>query len=338
MPKSGSDQDELYEEEFEFYERQYASRQRVRRGRRPEIKHIAKRPEEEVIVDLGELVGLEAGFKPTYEPGRHEEGWLLDSLRHFYEESLIVDVLSQIKGGKEASVYLCAAHASTGADLLAAKVYRPRRFRNLRNDKQYRQGRDVLTDDGRPAKTTDHRIMRAIGKKTAFGVQVMHTSWLMHEYKALELLYAAGGAVPRPYAAGENAILMSYCGDAQTAAPALSDVHLAAGEAQPIWEETVRNVNLMLERGLIHGDLSPYNVLYWQGQMTIIDLPQAVDAYRNPDAYAILARDLTRMAEYLVRHGAVCEADALLEELWSRHALPLPGELEMLESAPTPGV
>ena len=240
---------EFYEDEHEYYERMYDHAQidrLARRKRKAQVRHIPKKAANEVIAELGDPIGVEGGLQTTYSLGRYEEGWLLDSLRSFYQEELIVDVLAQIKGGKEASVYLCEAHPTMGTDLLAAKVYRPRRFRNLRNDKVYRQGRDVLTAAGQPVKKTDHRVMRAIGKKTAFGVQVSHTSWLMHEYKALERLYKAGCAVPQPFSSTENAILMDYCGDAQMAAPTLNQIRLAPDEAEPLFREVLRNVELML--------------------------------------------------------------------------------------------
>jgi RIO kinase 1 len=277
-----------------------------------------------VVADLTEAAGadaieLEGGFQTTYRPGRHEAQWLLDSLRGFYHGALITDVLAQVKGGKEASVYRCQAHPSMGVPYLAAKVYRPRRFRTMRNDARYRRGRQVLTGDGRPVKKTDHRVMRAIGKKTAFGVQVMHTSWLMHEYTAMECLYEAGAAVPRPVASGENAILMSYYGDGVLGAPTLNEVSLAAGEAEVLFREVLRNVELFLAYELIHGDLSAYNILYWEGAITVIDFPQVVDCSSNREAYSILKRDLERVCDYFQRQGVQSDAAALSDGLWRRY-------------------
>src|SRR5262245_58723148 len=183
------------------------------RGHKSRAMTAPKKPRSEIVAELAEPVGLEAGFVTTYQPARYEAEWLKSSLRMFYEEHLIRDVLAQVKGGKEASVYRCVA--DHGADrilaaargepaqgdkpqLLAAKVYRPRMFRNLRNDHVYREGRTILTSEGRAVKKTDHRIMRALGKKTAFGAQVQHTSWLMHEYTTIDRLYRAGAAVPLP--------------------------------------------------------------------------------------------------------------------------------------------
>jgi RIO kinase 1 len=329
------DEFERYEDEHEYYERMYDPLQidrRARRKRKPQVRHIAKKAEDEIVADLGDAVGLEQGFNTTYKPGRYEEEWLLDSLRAFYDEALIVDVLRQVKGGKEASVYLCEAHPTIGIEYLAVKVYRPRRFRNLSNDKVYRQGRDVLTAEGRPVKTTDHRVMRAIGKKTAFGIQVSHTSWLMHEYKAIQRLHQLGGAVPRPYATSENAILMGYVGDGQMAASTLNQIRLEPVEAESLFQEVMRNVELMLRCDLVHGDLSAYNVLYWQGAITLIDFPQVVDIYRNRAARSILERDITRICDYFRRQGIEHDPVAITEDLWEEYGEPDLYELVLDES------
>jgi RIO kinase 1 len=277
------------------------------------------RTKSQIVNELAEPTGLEAGFVTTYQPARYEAEWLLSSLRMFYDEQLISDVLAQVKGGKEASVYRCTALPVTGATLLAAKVYRPRMFRNLRNDKVYREGRAILTAEGSAVKKTDHRIMRAIGKKTAFGEQVKHTSWVMYEYTTMQRLYEAGAAVPAPIAAGENAILMGYYGDERRAAPTLSEVSLARGEARPLFQEALRNIELLLQHDLIHGDLSAYNILYWQGRIVLIDFPQVVSLQANSSAAAILHRDITRVCEYFARQGVACDPDAITNDLWLRY-------------------
>jgi RIO kinase 1 len=277
--------------------------------------------------DLSQLVEaadtLEGGFETTYKPSRHERTWLLQSLGPFFEQNLIDDVLASIKGGKEASVYRCRVHPSAreavGASLVAAKVYRPREFRNLRNDKMYREGRPVLTADGRAVKSSDTRIMRALGKKTDFGMQVQHTSWLMYEFTTLEALYKSGAAVPKAVAAAENAILMGYAGDEQVAAPALNEVSLPQNEATHLFRETMRNVELLLSQDLIHGDLSAYNILYWEGRIMLIDFPQVTNSRTNPHAWTIFQRDVTRVCEYFLRMGVACTAEPLAQELWHRY-------------------
>jgi RIO kinase 1 len=261
----------------------------------------------------------EISFETTYVPGHFEQGWLLESLRPFYDRGLITDVLARIKGGKEANVYRCEAHPGTGLKLVAAKVYRPRMFRNLRNDKMYREGRQVLTADGKIVKKTDHRVMRAIDKKSAFGEQVSHTSWLMYEYNTLQRLHTIGASVPQPISSAENALLMSYCGDEHMAAPALSEITLDRDEAKPLFFETLRNVEIMLQNGMIHGDLSAYNILYWDGAITLIDFPQVADSHSNSQAYMILRRDITRVCEYFQDQGVASDPDGIMRRMWKRY-------------------
>jgi RIO kinase 1 len=324
---------EDYEKYLEFEEAFDAihAERGARRMRKAKVHHQPKLPVDEVLESVADLGGLEAGLRTTYTPARHEAWWLETSLRPFFEQELIDDVEALVKGGKEANVYRCRAHPATGATWLAAKVYRPRMFRNLRNDHRYRQGRTVLTAEGVAAKATDARLTKALGKKTAFGQQLAHTSWLMHEYVTLDLLHRAGGAVPRPVASAENAILMAYLGDTAGAAPALNEVRLGQEEARPILREVLRNVALLLRNGRVHGDLSAYNVLYWEGQIALIDFPQVVNSRVghdthprfsavNPEAYDILARDLQRVCQYFRGYGIDADGRAIAAALWERYA------------------
>jgi RIO kinase 1 len=326
-----------YLDDYEQYETLFdpmRSDRKARRGRKPKTKHTPKKPEQQVIAELGESVGLEGGFKTTYQPGLFEEGWLLQSLRDFYTQHYISDVLARVKGGKEASVYRCQATPSIGGGLVAAKVYRPNMFRNLRNDALYREGRGVLSAEGHDLNQSVHtdRMQRALGKKTAYGRQVAHTSWLMHEFKTLQTLHAAGGAVPKPFAASENAILMSYHGDESRAAPILQDVALDVDEARALFNVVLWNVELMLKHNLIHGDLSPYNILYWEGRITIIDFPQVINSQGNGSARFVLERDITRMCDYFAEQGVERDAEAVAHRLWKRYIAKSPHDQKADES------
>lgn len=301
---------DVEDSEYERYEREYGEGEDVPRGGRRKPRPEAPRLENEEPEQDGPDLAM------TYKPGRFERGWLGSSLRPFYQEHLITDVLYHVKGGKEASVYCCRPAEDIEVPLLAAKVYRPRQFRALRNDKMYREGRPILMEDGRAAKKTDHRLMRAVGKKTAFGVQVEHTSWLMYEYTTLEQLYKAGAAVPKPVGASDNAILMEYRGDLNQPAPTLSQIGLDADEAGSLFEEVIRNIRLLLDLNMIHGDLSAYNILYWEGKVTLIDFPQVTSRESNRNAGFILHRDVTRVCEYFASQGVVCDPDALMTEIW----------------------
>jgi RIO kinase 1 len=306
------DDSDYYMEKFRLGERQP-------RPGKSRTTHQEKARQKELLASLAETAGLEAGFQTTYKPARFEEGWLLSSLQPFYDRTLINDVLMRVKGGKEANVYLCQADPATGLAHLAAKVYRPRSMRNLRNDRLYREGRELAVSASGVNRRRDSRMMRALKKKTEFGAEISHSSWILHEYGALEKLYKSGAAVPQPYATGENAILMGYRGDRNRAAPTLHEVTLPSAEVQPLFYETLRNIELMLQHNMIHGDLSAYNILYWEGQITLIDFPQVTMALTNPSAYLILRRDIQRICDYFAGQGLERAATPIADKLWWKH-------------------
>jgi RIO kinase 1 len=291
----------------------------ARRPRKAKAQRKPKKSQRDILAELTETASADDDIVMSYKPSKHEKGWLLESLRAFFDQGLISDVEALVKGGKEASVYRVRAHENTGLGWLAAKVYRPRQFRQLRNDAAYREGRVILKSDGSAMKGSDHRMIRALNKKSGFGTQVAHTSWLMYEYTTLHNLKAAGASVPQAYGVSDNAILMTYYGDEQMAAPALSEVELEANEAQMMFRQVLNNIELMLRQGFIHGDLSAYNMLYWEGEAVLIDFPQVVDAHNNKQAYAILERDVERVCDYFVEQGVVCDANAILRSLWRRY-------------------
>ena len=253
----------------------------------------------------------------TYKAARFEEAWLLGSLVEIAEHQWISDVLRKIKGGKEASVYLCKSGVAVEAPLLAAKIYRPRMLRNLKNDQQYRAGRDDLDENGNII--VNDGTLHAMKKRTAFGEEVRHQSWISYEFTTLEILHAAGANVPKPYAMEKNAILMGYVGDQSNPAPSLNAVNLDPEEAKMLFERVLRNIDLMLEHDRIHGDLSAYNILYWNGEITLIDFPQVVLPDANPSAWNIFLRDVTRVCQYFSTQGVACEARKLAADLWTSH-------------------
>jgi RIO kinase 1 len=226
-------------------------------------------------------------------------------------------VLRKVKGGKEASVYLCRSGPAIEPPLVAAKVYRPRSLRNLKNDSQYRAGR-VDLDENRQAIVRDKDI-HAMQKRTAYGEELRHQSWIAYEFQTLEMLHDAGADVPKPYALEKNAILMDYIGDLEVAAPTLNTITLETEEVTPLFERVIRNVDLLLSNQRIHGDLSAYNILYWEGEITFIDFPQVVPPEDNPAAWTIFLRDLTRVCQYFASQGLKCDPRKLASDLWTSH-------------------
>jgi RIO kinase 1 len=256
-------------------------------------------------------------FQFTYKAARFEEAWLLDSLVEIAEHKWISDVLRKVKGGKEASVYLCKSDVAVDTPLLAAKIYRPRMLRNLKNDQQYRTGRADLDESGN--EILDDGMIHAMKKRTTFGEEVRHQSWIAYEFTTLEVLYKAGADVPKPYAMEKNAILMGYVGDLSNAAPALNSISLELDEATLLYERVIRNIDLMLTHNRIHGDLSAYNILYWNGEITLIDFPQVVLPDSNPASWNIFLRDVTRVCQYYSAQGVQCDARKLASDLWTSH-------------------
>ena len=264
-------------------------------------------------------------FEFTYRASRHEAGWLLASLGGFYEEGWISDVLRLVKSGKEASVYQCRAGKSVRAEYLVAKVYRPRQFRNLKNDAQYRLGRVDLDESG--TVIGDDKRQKAIRKRTSYGEELRHQSWIAYEFQTIQTLHAAGADVPKPYEMANNAILMDYIGDAGLAAPTLNTVGLEPDEVRPLFERIIRNIDLMLANHCIHGDLSAYNILYQERAITLIDFPQVVSPEGNPLAWHIFARDVTRVCEYFIGQGLALDPRELAADMWTAHGHRLMNEV-----------
>lgn len=258
-------------------------------------------------------------FHPSFTGSKHERQWIMEYLGPFYDDNVISDVLRVVKGGKEATVYCCRANPALGVDLIAAKVYRPRMFRQLTNDAVYRKGRELIGEEGKEVRGRREKL--AMLKKTNFGQTLRHTTWLGNEFQTLQRLYAAGADVPKPFASSDNAILMEFWGEERIPAPALHHVRLAPHAAPALLERLLYNIELMLAHDCVHGDLSAYNVLYWDGEIRIIDLPQAVNPYINSDAFTLLARDVERVCQYFARYGVKSNPAQIARDCWERHIL-----------------
>lgn len=263
-------------------------------------------------------LGAGAAFTPSLGSSRHEREWIFTYLSSFYENQYLVDVVRRVKGGKEANVYVCLAHPSTGLELLAAKLYRPRLFRNLRNDARYRERRTVLDEKGKMV--TNRGALRALAGGSSYGQELRQTSWLQHEYTTLVNLHAAGLPVPKPIASGENTILMEYIGAIDRPAPSLMETSLSPVQARRAFDILIDAVEQMLAQGHIHADLSAYNVLYWEERPVIIDFPQAVNPRQNPDSWPIFARDVERLCQHFRRYAIQTNPAALARSIWDRHS------------------
>jgi RIO kinase 1 len=232
-----------------------------------------------------------------------------DVIEHFLDEGLIERVVRPIKSGKEASVHLCRANPrTTGERLAALKVYHPLDRRDFRDEALYRDGEWIK----------ERRIRVALDKRTRYGREVQGGIWVSREWETLRALSAVGAPVPRPIEATGHAILMSYVGDDEDAAPQLQRYRIeSTAEAEDLLDQCLRAIERMLFHDVVHGDLSPFNVLVWEGRIHVIDLPQAVDPKKNRHAESLLRRDVERTCDYFARRGVVRDAAGIANDLWT---------------------
>lgn len=207
------------------------------------------------------------------------------------------EVHGSIKSGKEADVFLVERSSPTKSCLLALKKYKDPRERAFRRDQIYTEGRRV--------KGT--RLKRAIEQGTRVGKAALSADWGGREIGYLRQLWLAGADVPYPVEGGEGFLLMQFIGDVERAGPRLVDARLTREIAQPLFEQILRNIHLFAKEGLVHGDLSAYNVLVWQEKGWIIDFPQAAAISLNPHAIELLERDLFNVCNYFRKFGLITD-------------------------------
>ena len=225
-------------------------------------------------------------------------------LQPLAEEGLIDEVVRQLMSGKEAVVYVVRC----GGEIRCAKVYKEANKRSFRQAVQYTEGRKVKNS----------RRARAMEKGSRFGREQQEEAWLSAEVDALHRLAAAGVRVPTPYNFFNGVLLMELVTDAEGhSAPRLNDVVLAPDKALEYHEVLIRQVVRMLCAGLVHGDLSEYNVLVAADGPVIIDLPQAVDAAGNNSAAAMLERDVANLRNWFGAFAPALLATDYGSEIWA---------------------
>ncbi len=224
-------------------------------------------------------------------------------LQPLVDDGLIDEVLSQLMSGKEAQVYVVRC----GQHVRCAKIYKEAGKRSFKQAVQYQEGRAVKNS----------RSARAIGKRSRYGQQEQEQAWLNAEVDALRRLAAAGVRVPKTHGFVDGVLLMDMISDAEGyPAPRLNDVVLTAEQAREFHARIIADVVKMLCVGLIHGDLSEFNVLVSKDGPVIIDLPQAVNAAGNNSAAAMLLRDVENMANYFGRSAPELRTSDYGGEIW----------------------
>ena len=218
-------------------------------------------------------------------------------------EGLVDEVLRQLMSGKEATVYIVRC----GEEIRCAKVYKDAKQRSFRKSTSYQEGR----------KTKNSRQARAMEKGSRYGRQMQEEAWQSAEVDALYRLAAAGVRVPQPYICHDGVLLMELVTDADgQPAPRLNDIELSPVQALEFHAGLLKQVVRMLCAGIIHGDLSEYNILVGSHGPVIIDLPQAVDAAGNSSAGAMLERDVANLASYFGRFAPELIDSDYGKEIW----------------------
>lgn len=220
------------------------------------------------------------------------------------EDGLVDEVLYQLMSGKEATVY---AVKSQG-EIRCAKVYKEAMKRSFKKAVQYQEGRKVRNS----------RRARAMEKGSSFGRKQQEDAWQNAEVDALFKLSAAGVRVPQPFGCYDGVLLMELVTDTEgNVAPRLNDVSMSEEQALEDHAQVMMYVMLMLCAGIVHGDLSEFNVLVDDYGPVIIDLPQAVDAAANNNAFSMLQRDVRNMTDYYSEFAPALQQTHYAEEMWA---------------------
>jgi RIO kinase 1 len=225
-------------------------------------------------------------------------------LKPLVDDGVIDSVVRQLMSGKEAMVFV----VRSGADTRCAKVYKEADQRSFRQAVDYTENR----------KTKNSRQARAMAKGTRFGRAAQERAWQSAEVDALYRLAAAGVRVPRPFNFHEGVLLMELVTDENgNAAPRLNDVELTPAIALELHQRLIREVVRMLSAGVVHGDLSEFNILLGADGPVIIDLPQAVDAAGNNHAPRMLVRDVDNLRRFFGRFAPDLLDTDYGKEIWA---------------------
>jgi RIO kinase 1 len=224
-------------------------------------------------------------------------------LQALVDDGIVDEVIRPLKSGKEASVYLVAC----GGQVRCAKVYKEANNRGFHRLAEYQEGR----------RARGSRDQRAMGKRSKHGRERQEVAWKNAEVDALYKLDSAGVRVPKPYGFFDGVLLMEVITDVDgNAAPRLNEVEMSAEQAREWHAFLMRQIVLMLCAGLIHGDLSEYNVLVGSQGPIIIDLPQAIDAASNNNAFRMLERDVNNMTTTFGRFAPELLSTDYAHEIW----------------------
>jgi RIO kinase 1 len=225
--------------------------------------------------------------------------------------------LGTLKSGKEAEIFLVERRFASGPRLMAHKRYRPRypekgqlRAEGFSNSTSYRGDAVYKASWFLPT-----RDKKAVMGGSRYGHELAGRLWPMQEWTNLRRASEAGVTVPHPVEQTDHGLMMAFIGDESQAAPKLAAARLSRAELASAWEQLLDNLRALTAAGLVHADLSAYNLLWWEGRLVVIDLPQAVEFVTNSDAYELLHRDLANVGEWFTRHGLPVDVEEVYAEL-----------------------
>lgn len=222
-------------------------------------------------------------------------------LENFINDGIVDELISIIKTGKEASVYLGKNY--TG--YIAVKVYTDLRVRSFKKDNVYRQGRFIGS----------MRIEKAIQQSSEFGLNARQVLWVNEEFRQMKFLHDAEVPVPKPIANSGLMVAMEFIGSGNESAPRLSDLKLDKEEGEFAFEQSLKILKSVLETGRVHGDFSAYNLLWHNEKSFLIDFPQVVEIKNNPHAVEILFRDINSFCKSFERHKVKSDPEKIFREM-----------------------
>ena len=231
------------------------------------------------------------------------------------------DPLGVLKSGKEAEIFVVERTSLDNERrcLLAHKRYRPRSVKNkgelealgfsrastFVNDHVYREGRRFRRS----------REQRAVERMTDHGKRILNERWMGFEHEVMTRVWEAGAPVPYPVGFSGDGMLLEYVGDDSQAAPTLGQARLTKPELESAAEQLVEGLRALMEVGIVHADLSAFNLLWWRGRLQMIDFPQAVDLALNPHGLEFLQRDIENVSGWFERRGVTIDTTKLFTEL-----------------------
>lgn len=234
---------------------------------------------------------------------RPKPDWLIT------EDGAVDTELARLQTGKEADAFLLERTLGERSHLLVAKRYRDHHHRAFRNDAAYRAGR----------RTGNRRDDLAIAGGSRAGMRMRAEQWARHEFHMLHRLWANWLPVPYPISCTGTELLMQYVGDLEQPAPRLVDTARADRrlDADQAWQQCLTGLRTMVCSGVVHADLSAYNILVWRGELIFIDFPQAAEIGLSEHDMEFLHRDVTNVATYFARLGVHCDIEDVYSELVS---------------------